>query len=210
MFPDLSIAILEARDFFTGVQAILIVNFGMTRNLLIALSLVFCCGSALLAKELTAPELSRGAKLILAPRTLRSDSQGGRLLEQQAFFAGWKRFYSEPRQLVLTEKAAFSFPSAFGWTEATTRGDFLPDFVAEQPARTTNGAAFMQEPAYQTLPVFRRFNHASGEVGFFYGKSVDKFDHEVTAGYILGEIDNGTSQISVGASYLRATDRGPH
>lgn len=181
----------------------------MNRNLLIALSLVLWCGSALIAEELRSPELGQAMNVTLGPRTLRSDSQGGRLLEQQAFFAGWKRFYSEPRQLVLTDKAAFSFPSAFGWTEATTRGDFLPDFVAEQPTRVTSGPAFIQEPGYQTPPVFRRFNHASGEVGFFYGKSLDKFEHEVTAGYILGEIDNGTSQISVGASYLRATDRGP-
>ncbi len=54
-----------------------------------------------------------------------------------------------------------------------------------------------------------KFDYAGGEVGFFYGKSSGKFGREVEAGYIFGEVVDGNTHISAGASYEHSNGRVP-
>ncbi len=46
-----------------------------------------------------------------------------------------------------------------------------------------------------------KFDYASGEVGFLYGRSAGKYGGELKRGYIMGEAGNEKTQIFVGASY---------
>jgi hypothetical protein len=85
--------------------------------------------------------------------------------------------------------------------------DYLPTFVSPYFQRPIGSAA---PSRYRDLPSFlSSFDHASGEVGFFYGKGTGKSDLEATSSYIIGEIDNGNTQISVGASYNKTSVRQP-
>ncbi len=53
------------------------------------------------------------------------------------------------------------------------------------------------------------FDYASGEVGFFYGRSTGKFGREVKQGYILSEMGDDKTHITVGASYEETSGRVP-
>ena len=55
-----------------------------------------------------------------------------------------------------------------------------------------------------------KFDYAGGEVGVFYGKSSGKFGREVAAGYIFGEVVDGNTHITVGASYEHSSGRVPN
>ncbi len=54
-----------------------------------------------------------------------------------------------------------------------------------------------------------KFDYATSEVGLFYGKSTGQYGREVKAGYILSEIVEGNTHISVGVSYEESTGRRP-
>ena len=98
-----------------------------------------------------------------------------------------------------------AYPQQFGLMGATPLDYWPSTFVSPywpQPMRSLGPAN------YRDLPSFlQSFDHASGEVGFFYGKGTGKSDLEATSSYIIGEIDNGNTQISVGASYSKTSAR---
>jgi len=108
-----------------------------------------------------------------------------------------------PAPLTLADGRLFSFPSAFAWTEATP-ARYLPVATLQAPTGATFSAKATPASGNPTLNVLPQLDYAGGEVGFFYGKSNGKYGREVTAGYILGEIVEGNTHISVGASYERA------
>jgi len=108
--------------------------------------------------------------------------------------------------MTMAQTSLLSYPEAFGLFGATPL-DYLPTLVLPYPTMPSSKAA----TGYRNLPEFlSSFNHASGEVGFFYGKGTGKSDLEATSGYVIGEIDNGNTQISVGASYNKVSARQPH
>ena len=105
--------------------------------------------------------------------------------------------------LTLGDGRSFSFPGTFGWVEAT-RGSLLSGSnLAAAPLLTTPPAVVSTER--ETTPqLFAKPDYVGGEVGVFFGKSVGgKHSRDVEAGYILGQIIEGNTQISVGASYGR-------
>jgi hypothetical protein len=54
-----------------------------------------------------------------------------------------------------------------------------------------------------------KFNYATGEIGFLYGKSTGKYGGEAKQAYIIGEAGNDKTQIFVGASYEDSSFRLP-
>ena len=105
------------------------------------------------------------------------------------------------------EARSFSFPSAFGWVEGTP-GALLPAFTAQSPPRLIAPVALGVDPAGD-IALVGQGDYVTGEVSFFYGKSTGKYSREVKAGYILGQIVHGNTQITVGASYGESNGRRP-
>lgn len=131
--------------------------------------------------------------------------------EHQPLLARFSPFPGASNRLLgpmtMTQVTLLSYPEAFGLFGATPL-DYLPTFVSAYP---TLGPTTKAPTSYRNLPDYvSSFNHASGEVGFFYGKGTGKSDLEATSGYVIGEIDNGNTQISVGASYNKVSARQPH
>jgi hypothetical protein len=111
--------------------------------------------------------------------------------------------------LTLLNRGAFSFASA---VETTSR-DFLPPLnMANITARPRRAAAALpaDDSSKEVVNVDRPlFDYATGEIGFFYGRSTGKFDREIEAGYIFGEAGNEHFQISAGAAYEHFSGRFP-
>lgn len=127
------------------------------------------------------------------------------LLARASPFGGTSNRFLAP--ITMAQVSLLSYPAEFGLIGATPL-DYQPTFVSpylQQPISS-------QSPrGYRDLPSFlQSFDHASGEVGFFYGRGTGKSDLEATSGYVIGEIDNGNTQISVGASYSKTSARQPH
>lgn len=127
------------------------------------------------------------------------------LLAQSSPFTGTSNCFLAP--ITIGQMSLLSYPEEFGLIGAMPL-DYLPTFVSPYSQRPTGGTP---SRSYRDLPSFlSSFDHTSGEVGFFYGKGTGKSDLEATSGYVIGEIDNGNTQISVGASYSKTSARQPH
>ncbi|CAN5384190.1 hypothetical protein BH20VER3_BH20VER3_09030 [soil metagenome] len=116
--------------------------------------------------------------------------------------------WSGPAPVSLGDERLFSFPRAFGWVQAAP-ADFLPAF-APQPLPLMTAAPTRARDASglaQDLP--QKFDYVGGEVGLFYGRSTGKFRREVEQAYLLGEIVEGNTQITVGAYYEHSKGRAP-
>ncbi|MGI8890304.1 MAG: hypothetical protein ACR2G0_05910 [Chthoniobacterales bacterium] len=113
-----------------------------------------------------------------------------------------------PEPISLTDSRAFSFPSVFGWVQATP-ADSLPAFTPNPSMPVTSVAARSQTKEPAATDLLPKFDYFGGEVGAFYGRSTGGSKREVEAGYIIGEIVDGNTHIRVGASYERSTGRGP-
>jgi hypothetical protein len=114
-----------------------------------------------------------------------------------------------PAPMTLADGRLFSFPGAFAWTEATP-ADFLPAATLASPPRLAPVTTLTQDSSTNQAVNFQPdVDYAGGEVGFFYGGSTGKYSHTVKGGYILGEIVDGNTHISVGASYEHASGRVP-
>ncbi|HEY3664035.1 MAG TPA: hypothetical protein VGL24_12855 [Chthoniobacterales bacterium] len=111
--------------------------------------------------------------------------------------------------LTISDGRLFSFPGTFGWVEGTP-GDFLPHFSPEAVLSVTPESTLARGSGPKPLDLLRKVDYAGGEVGFFFGKSLGgKYSRQVEAGYILGQIIEGNTQITVGASYGHESGKVP-
>jgi hypothetical protein len=113
--------------------------------------------------------------------------------------------------LALSDGTSFTFASVV----ETTAPDFLPPLktasVTAIPRRATAQTAMVDDPSKDAVTPERSnlFDYATGEIGFAYGRSTGKFDRQVEAGYILGEVGNDHFQISAGAAYEHSSGSVP-
>lgn len=110
--------------------------------------------------------------------------------------------------LTLEDGRQFSFPSAFGWVEASPE-NFLPAFTAPGLPRVTRATTLASTSDTEKVGLLPKPDYVGGEVGVFYGRSTGKYGREVEQGYILGEIIEGNTRIQVGASYGHSSDNSP-
>ena len=119
--------------------------------------------------------------------------------------------------LALSDGGSFSFATGFSWVE-TTSPDFLPALRTPDrtgPRTATGNAASAGMPVRDSSkegvelrrPSF--FDHASGEVGFLYGRSSGKYGVTTEQGYIIGEVGDDKFHITVGASHEESSGRLP-
>ena len=129
-------------------------------------------------------------------------------LGQTGLFDTLNSAWYGPSPLTLEDGRHFSFPSAFAWLEAAPV-DFIPEATLAEPPRVTPPATLARNPVSQPVELLPKFEYAGSEVGVFYGKSTGKYGREVKAGYILSEIVDGNTHISVGMSYQESSGRVP-
>jgi hypothetical protein len=105
----------------------------------------------------------------------------------------------------VVETAAPDFLPSLTMASVTVRSD--NDSSKETAARSTA----LNAGGKGSVDVQRSnlFDYVSGEVGFLYGRSTGKFDREVEAGYIFGEVGNDKFSISAGALFEHSSGRVP-
>jgi len=131
--------------------------------------------------------------------------------ERADFFGTLTNAWTDPLPLQLGDGRAFSFPSAFAWMEAPP-AYYIPATPLAAPPRLLpmrTWAAPDSPDSGDGVSLLPKFDYAGGEAGFFYGKGSGKFGREVYAGYIFGEVVDGNTHISAGASYERVSGRAP-
>lgn len=109
-------------------------------------------------------------------------------------------------RLTLDDGRLFSFLNAPARLPATP-ADYLPVFYAGELPRVTPVSTLARGANDKSLDLLPKFDYASGEAGVFYGKSTGKYGREIKAGYILGEIVDGNTHITVGVSYQESNGR---
>jgi hypothetical protein len=161
------------------------------RALLTVVGLVVCCLSS------SAQEMQRSVLFSLSRLNTRADLLGR--LDGA--------YYNFP-SLTLSDGRLFSLFDASDWVEAIP-ADFLPALSAEVPARArTASTRDSADKAVKLQP--KVFDYVHGEVGGLYGTTLGgKFSREVEAGYILGEMGNDKTQISIGGFYEHSSGHVP-
>ena len=121
-------------------------------------------------------------------------------------FSALPTIYAAPRPITLWDQQPFCFRRSFGWMSATP-AQFLPQFLAFQaPQRLAPEPEQIRSDRGGMADLLPKVDYAGGEVGIFFGKSIDgRINRETKGGYILGDVISGKTQISVGASYLKDT-----
>jgi hypothetical protein len=104
--------------------------------------------------------------------------------------------------LSLADRGRFSWSDAYDGIEAEPP-DFLPALSAEELPNVRASTRPQRDSVEKAVVVQPKlFDYVGGEVGVLYGHSVGgKFSREVESGYILGEMGNDKTHISVGAFY---------
>jgi hypothetical protein len=112
--------------------------------------------------------------------------------------------------LMLTEASFFSLPGAFNSLEAPP-SNFPPVGAVEESAKQMPRAASSSSASgkmVETRP--KLFDHFGGEIGMLYGTSLDgKHGGDIKEGYILGQMGNANTEITVGVSYQESSGRFP-
>lgn len=117
--------------------------------------------------------------------------------------------YDDLPSLALADRARFAFPSAFAWIEGTPSNSLAESDLQEPPRVRQPARAIAQESSSRPVDLLPKFDYATSEVGIFYGKSTGKYGREVKQGYLLSEIVEGNTHISVGVSYQESTRNTP-
>ena len=117
--------------------------------------------------------------------------------------------------LALRESGTVSFSSGFGWMERA-QPEFLPALepasaTSPRRASVTSANLSTQDSSKEEVELRRPsfFEHASGEVGFLYGRSSGKHGVSTEQGYIIGEVGDEKFHITVGASHEESSGRLP-
>lgn len=194
--------------FFAGVPGISEEGFGMIKRALpVAAAILGLCVSVW-AQEGKNSEASRFTLEQASPSTLVS---GRATLARPGSFPSLHDAWHGGGPLTLVDGRSFSFPGTFGWVEAT-RANFLPTFSTSETPRVTAppSSTLARSESNEKPELFAKPDYVGGEVGVFFGKSFGgKYSRDVEAGYILGQIIQGNTQITVGASYGHESGKVP-
>ena len=185
------------------------VDWLMSKCALFAVAGVLGLCISLSAQEIRDSGSIQAGNFTLNPLTQGGASSTRSALGQTGFFGTLGGAWNGPLPLTLADGSIFSFPGAFAWMAAPPV-DFLPAAALAQPARVSPAASSARDSGNETVSLLPKFDYAGGEVGAFYGKSSGRFGREVEGGYIIGEVVDGNTHISVGASYQHSSGRVPN
>ena len=140
---------------------------------------------------------------LFVPHTCRAQGSDNFTLNNSALFPA-----AAPTLLGTT--ALFNplaFPVSFAWM---TPENALPSSSNLTTSKTfrapVSSDKHLIDRLADTLP---KFDYASGEIGFMYGRSTGKYGGTFKQGYITGEAGNDKTQVFFGASYEDGSFRVP-
>ena len=180
----------------------------MSKRALLAVTGFLSLCASLSAQEVRDFGSVQPGRFTLSPLGLNGAVTARSAPGQANLFGTLNNAWYGPAPLTLADGRLFSFPNAFAWMEATPVG-YLPVAALEEPTRAISASKPPRESGNKALDLLPKFDYAGGEVGFFYGKSNGKYSREVVAGYLFGEVVEGNTHITVGASYEHANGRVP-
>ncbi len=181
----------------------------MIKSALPSVAAIFALCVSLSAQESTSSNVSKSPSLTLVRASPSTMVQESVTLKRTGSFGALNNLWYGRGPLTIGDGRLFSFPGTFGWVEGTP-GDILPYFTPEAPLNVNPENTLAREPGPKSFDLFRKPDYAGGEVGFFFGKSIGgKYSRQVEAGYILGQIIEGNTQITVGASYGHESGKAP-
>jgi hypothetical protein len=172
----------------------------MIKRTLSTTAAIFAVCLSLGAQEEIASRASQPAGFELRPASPSDIVEHRAASGQAGFFRTLNNTWYASGPLMLADARLFSFPQAFGWVEATP-GEFLPAFTPGELPRMTSVPSTVRDSASKPVDLLHKFDYVGGEVGVFYGRSTGKVSREVEQGYILGQVIDGNTQITVGGSY---------
>ncbi len=164
------------------------------RALFVVVGFLGCCLS-LSAQETRRPLLFQ----------LGQPGQRG-VVDTRATFSTLNSMYYGFPSLALLDRRLFSLSNGYNWIEAAPP-DFLPPLSAEEPSNVKRAVTSRRDSGDKMMEVKPKFfDYVGGEVGVLYGHSAGgKFSGDVEQGYIVGEMGNDKTHITVGASYERSS-----
>jgi hypothetical protein len=111
--------------------------------------------------------------------------------------------------LSLADQDRFFFSTSFGEMRPTS--NFLPTFSPAGPRSVLSPILADRENPFDDVVEIRSTDriHASGEVGFLYGKSSGKYGNEVFQTYIIGTVGNEKFSITAGVLHQELSGRVP-
>ena len=166
------------------------------RALFVVVGFLGCCVS------LSAQETQR-------PVVFKLSQPGQSVMDARAPFSTLNSAYYAFPSLALLDGRLFSLSNGYNWIEAEPP-DFLPVLSADEPSNVKRVGTSKRDSGDKVMDAKPKFfDYVGGEAGFLYGRSTGKFGREIEQGYILGEMGNDKTQITVGASYERESGRVP-
>jgi hypothetical protein len=140
---------------------------------------------------------------LFVPHTCRAQGADKFALDNSALFPA-------SETTLLNNTALFSplaFPASFAWM---TPENALPSSSHLTTRKTysapVNSDRRLVDRLSDALP---KFDYATGEIGFMYGRSTGKYGGTFKQGYITGEAGNDRTQVFFGASYEDGSFRVP-
>lgn len=193
---------------FTGAEAVsgecsLMIKWALPA---VAAILGLCFSAS--AQEMKTSSPIQPATLTLSQASPHEMVEGRAALERTGSFRTLNNVWYSAGPLTLLNGRLFSFPSAFGWAEATP-SDFLPAFTAEALPGMTPVTTLAGDAGSRPVGLLRQFDYVGGEVGVFYGRSTGKFKGDVTQAYFVSEVVDGNTHIIVGGSYGHSSGKAP-
>ena len=180
----------------------------MSKRCLIAVTVFFALGLSLSAQEVQRPGWGQPVRLTLNQAGVDGLVGTPAAENQTLLFGPLNGAWYGPAALTLADGRLFAFPSSFAWIEPAPV-DYIPELLLAEPPRVTPAATLARNSTSTPVDLLPRVDYIGGEVGGFYGRSTGKNGLEVKGGYILSEIVEGNTHITVGASYEESNGRFP-
>jgi hypothetical protein len=180
----------------------------MSKGALSTITAILGVCFSLSAQEIGKPSSPQPASFALSQASPREMVEGRVALRGMSNLRLLNNAWYGPGPLTLVDGRLFSFPSAFGWVEATP-GDFLPAFTAQALPRTTPATILPGDTDSRAVDLPHQFDYVSGEVSVFYGRSMGKSKREVVQGSFLSEMVDGNTHVIIGGSYGHSSGRVP-
>jgi hypothetical protein len=187
------------RENFAGADGVLVVNYHMTKRVVLGvvafLTLCLSLGAEPPARTARPYALSLVQLNSLAPQNSHS------LFFQPTLFSRDPLLIDgSTGAATFSNRETFSLATTFNLVGTPT--SFLPTTVAmESPSRSGPATSSKDQDSSDYPLDLRPGYYVTGEVGFVYGRSTGKFGGDYKEGYIIGEVGNDKLHISVGASY---------
>lgn len=189
---------------FTGFIGFSVLSSSMRKGVLVAVGFLAVCCLPVLAEQ---NPFKSPIKLTLAPSDLYSGVDTVALVHSLMLtdLINMDGLGAENDLSRMASEPADFLPIALIVPSEEPRENY---YIYQQDYHPADGKDTKDGPFEALTPVSKI--HYGGEVGFLYGSSGSRFGGDVMHGYVIGEVSDDKTHITVGASYEESNYRFPH